>query len=248
MRATVTAAMLAALLALAGCGNSSPPDAAVPPPVPEVVETTAEDPVAEEPVPEEPVAPALSLSCNMDTDTTYPSLKAAWADTEGSLYSCSVTINPDTYTFTDKENEAAQAYLKSGKYYGEDGQTGALQDLLAVCAARDEDVTTLLDDDPEQLSNALRICPRAPQAPLMRTVLAGRVFADGDLTVGKDVKAGTYRTEKEMHNCYWERTTKGGDTIANDFVTFAAKGVTVTIRSSDGGFSSKECGTWTRVP
>jgi hypothetical protein len=76
---------------------------------------------------------------------------------------------------------------------------------------------------------------------------AERGFGEGDMTVGEDVKPGTYRTTDSAHDCYWERSTGGGRTIANDFVTNAPKGVTVAIYASDGGFKSDNCGDWIRV-
>lgn len=71
-----------------------------------------------------------------------------------------------------------------------------------------------------------------------------RAIYEGNYEVGDDVKAGTYRTEPGAEDCYWERQTGGGRIIANDFVTHAPKGVTVTIYSSDGGFSTRGCGPW----
>ena len=71
-----------------------------------------------------------------------------------------------------------------------------------------------------------------------------RAIYEGDYEVGHDVKTGTYRTEPGASECYWERQTGGGRIIANDFITHAAKGVTVTIYSSDGGFSTHGCGPW----
>lgn len=72
-------------------------------------------------------------------------------------------------------------------------------------------------------------------------------FTDGDFNVGTEIKAGKYRTEPDQSDCYWERTTKDGHIIANNFVTHSAGRITVTIRSSDGSFSTNGCGTWTRV-
>jgi hypothetical protein len=72
-------------------------------------------------------------------------------------------------------------------------------------------------------------------------------FEDGVHEVGKDVEPGTYRTDGKTTDCYWERSTSGGNIIDNGFVTNAPKGVTVTIAPSDGGFTSRDCGLWLRV-
>lgn len=72
-------------------------------------------------------------------------------------------------------------------------------------------------------------------------------FRDANWTVGSgqgQVKPGTYRTAPGVTDCYWERVTGSGGTIANDFVTSAPQGVTVRIRSTDGGFTSRGCGEW----
>jgi hypothetical protein len=68
----------------------------------------------------------------------------------------------------------------------------------------------------------------------------------GTLIVGRDVRSGTYRSSSRDF-CYWARL-KGfsgelDDIIANDIQEGSS---VVTIRSSDEGFASSSCGTWTR--
>lgn len=70
-------------------------------------------------------------------------------------------------------------------------------------------------------------------------------FGGGTKRVGKDISAGTYRTRSAPNDCYWERL-KGfsgqlKDIIANDF---SSGYQVVTIKSSDKGFHSQRCGTW----
>lgn len=85
------------------------------------------------------------------------------------------------------------------------------------------------------------LCPKF--IPAWKAGMAA--FDDGDHVVGDDVKPGRYKTfERKVKNCYWERTGKGGQTLANNFVTFAAGGVTAAILPTDGGFTSKGCGLW----
>lgn len=69
--------------------------------------------------------------------------------------------------------------------------------------------------------------------------------------MGKEVKPGTYeptahRTGGRVGDCYWERATAGGDILANKIITAATK-VRVTIRRSDGMFTSRGCGNWIKV-
>ncbi len=60
------------------------------------------------------------------------------------------------------------------------------------------------------------------------------------------IPPGTYRAKGRMENCYWERTTKSGDIIDNGFAT-SAQEITVTIRASDGQFTSRDCAVWKPV-
>lgn len=76
-------------------------------------------------------------------------------------------------------------------------------------------------------------------------------FGNGTYVVGKDVEPGTYQVQvprgaNGVHDCYWERTTPQGGTIANDFVTFAPQGPIVTVYTGEG-FVSERCGTWSKV-
>lgn len=244
------AAILVAALAVGACGGPGEPTAATTPstattPITNSSSTTTITPSTTTTTTAEPVVVEhpFTFECTFGVPEDYDSLAAVWRS-EGA-YDCTATMDPE-YTPTRAQREAAAAYIKADLYYGEDGPTGALEDLMAACAEKDADVGTLVQDR-DDLPFVLRVCPKAPHANLMRQVRAKSIFVDGDLAVGEDVKPGTYRTGKKVHDCYWERSTKGGKTIANDFVTNAPAGVTVTIRSSDGGFSSNGCGTWLAV-
>ena len=112
-----------------------------------------------------------------------------------------------------------------------------------------ERVLLMIEDSPEVYENEVKyLCPKYRK----QLTIAERGFSDGNYSVGRSrgdllvVKPGRYRTQPGTRDCYWERSTKGGKTIANDFVTNAPSGVTVTIYASDGGFSSDGCGAWLR--
>jgi hypothetical protein len=72
---------------------------------------------------------------------------------------------------------------------------------------------------------------------------------EGTFIVGKDIKAGTYKTDvpETSTGCYWERakdsTGNGSSTIANDNLSAGAHG-TVTIKNGET-FKTDDCGTWT---
>jgi hypothetical protein len=73
-------------------------------------------------------------------------------------------------------------------------------------------------------------------------------FGDGKFIVGTDVAPGTWRNSDSAAGCYWERLSGFGggfgDVIANDFSTSIQ---VVTIAPTDAGFSSDDCGTWTKI-
>ncbi|MFF7025733.1 hypothetical protein ACFY97_32555 [Streptomyces klenkii] len=60
------------------------------------------------------------------------------------------------------------------------------------------------------------------------------------------IAPGTYRTRGDLENCYWERLTKAGDIIDNNFAS-AAREITVSVQPSDGLFKSEGCGVWKPV-
>lgn len=77
----------------------------------------------------------------------------------------------------------------------------------------------------------------------------GGPFSSGTFSVGvqADIAPGTW-TAPGGESCYWERRSgysgEFGDIIANDF---GPTGPVVTIDPADVGFSSSDCGTWTRI-
>lgn len=86
-------------------------------------------------------------------------------------------------------------------------------------------------------------CPGGTTTP--GTTAGG--FGDGTWIVGADIQPGTYRTSSPG-GCYWERVAdfSGDSTIENDFTLDPGPQI-VTIAPSDAGFTSRGCGTWTKV-
>ncbi|MFF7631458.1 hypothetical protein [Streptomyces cyaneofuscatus] len=60
------------------------------------------------------------------------------------------------------------------------------------------------------------------------------------------IPPGTYRASGRMEDCYWERTSKGGEILDNQLAT-SAQSITVTIAASDGQFTSERCAVWKPV-
>ena len=102
-----------------------------------------------------------------------------------------------------------------------------------------------------------KLCPK--WTPVLKQAVSGkydRWFSDGTYVVsnnrsdaGEDeetIPPGTYRAKGRMEDCYWERTTKGGDIIDNQIAT-SAREITVTIAASDGQFTAERCEVWKPV-
>jgi hypothetical protein len=74
-------------------------------------------------------------------------------------------------------------------------------------------------------------------------------FADGIWTVGKDLKAGRYKTTvpTDVFSCHWERMRNAGGTTQSTIeegLNRPGTTVTVTILPGDKLFKSELCGTW----
>jgi hypothetical protein len=72
-------------------------------------------------------------------------------------------------------------------------------------------------------------------------------FGDGTYQVGKDIQPGTYRIRVGSPGCYFARLKGFGGTIDDIIANNNVSAPTiVTISSSDKGFQSSGCGTWTK--
>ncbi len=71
-------------------------------------------------------------------------------------------------------------------------------------------------------------------------------FSDGTYTVGKDIQPGTYRTRAASPGCYFARLSGFGGTIGEIIANANTDApAIVTIKATDKGFTSTNCGTWT---
>ncbi|ROO82535.1 hypothetical protein EDD29_9100 [Actinocorallia herbida] len=114
-----------------------------------------------------------------------------------------------------------------------------------------------IEDPPDGLGQTAVevLCPK--YSKMLMKALGG--FDDGQYEVTAEqpddeigsfrttIRPGTYRTVGKASDCYWERSTSSGGRLANDFVTNAPGGVTVTVLASDGGFTSEGCGYWVKA-
>lgn len=86
--------------------------------------------------------------------------------------------------------------------------------------------------------------PEATPAPIAPEEKAS--FDDGMHIVGEDIQAGTYRTREASGGCYFARL-KGfsgelDDILSNENTSYPS---VITIKSTDKGFQTKNCGKWT---
>lgn len=111
------------------------------------------------------------------------------------------------------------------------------------------------DDGAALKAGVPKLCPKWTKT--VNRAVSGdfdRWFSDGtyDVKKGATVSAGsdenqvippgTYRTSGDLADCYWERTSQGGDILDNGFAT-AARRVMVTVRAGEL-FTVRDCGTW----
>lgn len=93
------------------------------------------------------------------------------------------------------------------------------------------------------------ILPTAtPEPEVLPATRDSDYFGDGTWVVGSDIKAGTYRSSQTGNSCYWQRLSG----FSGELDDIIANGVTdaiwvVEIASTDAGFSTERCGTWTEA-
>lgn len=185
---------------------------------------------------------------------TYKSLKEVWASPHyAGSDTCSVTYDgQDTYG-EPPVVPSEQKIIDIVKANGGDASGTAIQTfdtVMGLCTKLEPDYADQIPSEKSwkkaNAKAALALCPNAPHAGLLKDALTAVKIDDGTHTVGQDMEPGTYRTKPSAKDCYWSRTTGGGNIIANDMVGFAPAGVTVTVYPGEG-FESNRCGVWTKI-
>jgi hypothetical protein len=87
----------------------------------------------------------------------------------------------------------------------------------------------------------------APRSSAAGVVPGRGTFGDGAFEVGKDIQPGTYRAAHPSDFCFFTRLKAfGGDPVKDAIAAEVVRGpALVTISSTDRGFRSNGCGTWT---
>ncbi len=223
---TIALAVIGGLL-LAGCGSSSGSETTTPVAT-LAVDGTNEISDAPEPAEESQSEPKPDAAPIVAPENAVP--------------------EPKQKSKRQQQNDVYRDHMRSAGETDQDAIDEAISDGREQCnflrrlqeVVPDEVPYIMANLDPELDPVAVEaFCPKFKKH--VKAAVAG--FGEGTWTVGGDIDPGTYRTVPGIEDCYWERTTGGGATIANDFVSVAPSGVTVTIRQGEG-FVSQGCGGW----
>ncbi|WP_442542758.1 PASTA domain-containing protein [Arthrobacter sp. KN11-1C] len=165
----------------------------------------------------------------------FNTVKAVWADPDFKGFeSCDGQIGGtwwhDHYTLEPDEQAVVNQIGADGGDISD--PSWAFSDVLEACLLPPKADWGRTGADSYQRStkatakSAAAMCPDAPFAAQLQHVGSGNPdtqMPDGTYAVGKDIAAGSYQVQTTVgvHDCYWERTTAQGGTIANDMITFA---------------------------
>jgi hypothetical protein len=122
------------------------------------------------------------------------------------------------------------------------GFSGSLNDIIANDYSSGYHVVTIKSTDKGFRS---RYCGKW-SSNLSRVTSSMTSFGQGTFIVGVDMKPGTYRSSQGA-SCYWARLSAFTGTLSAIIANHYGSRDYVTIKSTDKGFQSQRCGTWTKV-
>jgi hypothetical protein len=167
--------------------------------------------------------------------TPTPTPKPSFATFGDGTWQVGKDIKPGTYRTRQGSPGCYYARLK--------GFGGAVNDILANDNTDSPAIVTIAASDKGFQSNNCGTWTK----DLSQITNSKTRFDDGMYFVGTDITSGTYKSSGQT-GCYYARLAgfSGGldDTIANNNTDSPA---IVTISTSDKGFLSKGCGTWTKM-
>lgn len=188
------------------------------------------------------IATRYTYTCG--NNTKYKSLGELWASGDHK-FGGTCTVDGG-YTLLPSEQKLVDAVASRGVNVTDPSRT--VERIMGLCAKLEltyADLPTIPERKGEAEA-ALTVCPDAPHAAVLQEVATLSKVVDGSMTVGQTMEPGTWKTKPGVKDCYWSRSTGGGDIITNDIVDFAPDGVTVTVFAGEG-FKSSRCGTWTKI-
>lgn len=205
---------------------------------------------------------ALLASCTNDAGSegvaaaAEPSATAAATTTPPTTTAAALT-EYDRYVKLMKDRRIPIRPGTSGTYYSDVSICGQLRDgsldtwnLATREGVREQDVNglritvmvPLLCPDMQPAIDAARFGELTQTSILGGKFLVSQTPIEGSPTI----QPGTWTTEAAVSDCYWERSDAQGNIIDNNFVSIAPP-ITVVIADSDSGFTSNDCGKWTRT-
>jgi hypothetical protein len=194
------------------------------------------------------LTPSVSISCR-DTDyasRNFTSMEAAWEalDAGFDAYQCEVSVtNFNLDSIPRDQVKAMEMYREAFK---EEGPPTA--DTYAYFTEECVEGSEWGYRNMKVAQAVLSFCPSTLHKEDIRAYAEGSYIPDdGTYVVGEEIAGGSWQTTGRVSDCYWERTAPNGNILDNNYLTFASGRVTVTIRASDGSFTSEGCGDWKRV-
>jgi hypothetical protein len=130
----------------------------------------------------------------------------------------------------------------------------AVQDITASLSSMNAAFSTMLstirkEDPRHELQKAFEDAEACGDIGAEETTsgeVAESTFGDGEHRVGADITAGTYRAPHAESGCYWARLRDFSGELDAILANSNESGPTVvTIKSTDAGFESNGCGSWT---
>ena len=129
----------------------------------------------------------------------------------------------------------------------------------SVCARQEEDfddvptAAVVVDATTLAFDSVIHRIPCMPATPTPRPAATpepsrATTFGDGTWVVGSNIQAGTYRSSKTGSGCYWQRLSGFSGEFSDIIVNELTDAISVVeISSTDAGFSTERCGTWTQA-
>ena len=202
-----------------------------------------------------------SLTNSVATSTTSPLSTSTSTTTSSTTTSSSTSTSTSTTTttipgsFTTGMKAVGGPGIAAGRYLTTSASSSCYWARLSGFGGTNEEIIinaltngshVIVDISASDLGFTSSRC--GSWVPLSSVNLVPSVISDGVWKVGSEMPAGTW-SSSGSDSCYWARLRSFGgvneEIIANDFGSSGS--VLVTISSSDAGFTTARCGTWTKI-
>ncbi|MEU8469579.1 hypothetical protein AB0F30_16925 [Streptomyces sp. NPDC029006] len=219
--------LVAAVVGLAGCGGGSDKADGKASASPSVATSTEvpETPASEDTEPVYPSGPEGEIDQKADTER--------WTYDDSTYSSASEYVQDICNSLPEQTKDSSPAqWLAEAGYMNDDGVKILTFGVPKLCPKWSKTVRQAVAGTYERWISLGEFEVKVHPKP----------FHSGDEV--QEIGPGTYQAAGHFSSCYWERTTQGGDIIANQFVTQATR-LTVTLRA--GELFKNECGTFKPV-